>query len=485
MKNKIIHLFLLFTIILTSGFGCKKVDEKVAERMKPITLNYWRVWDGEDDFLEILAGYQALHPYVTIKYRKLRYEEYEQELIEAFATDRGPDIFSIHNTWIRKYQGKGLIEEMPETITMVYPVTQGTIKKEIVPTVSTKKSITLKEISKNFVDIVYEDVVVPVRDPYSNVVTNKVFGLPLSIDTLAMFYNKDLFNNAGITSPPAYWNREFQQNVKKLTKQNNKGEIIQSGVALGGSDNIERSTDILSVLMMQNGTEMMNDSNNVTFNLRPAIFGDRNYNPGLDALRFYSDFANPAKEVYSWNDSLDNSIDMFTQNKLALMFGYAYMLPQIKTEGPKLNFSIAPLPQIEGNPDTVGFANYWVEAVSKKILTNSTNLAQGSAYAKQKLDTAWDFIQYATGADQVKYYLAKTKKPTALRALVDSQIDDQEVGVFAEQILTADSWYRGADANAAEKAMKEMIDSAVAGQKALTEVIGTGAQKVQQTILNY
>jgi multiple sugar transport system substrate-binding protein len=300
-----------------------------------------------------------------------------------------------------------------------------------------------------------------------------------------MFYNKDLFNNAGITSPPPYWNREFQQNVKKLTKQNNKGEIVQSGVALGGSDNIERATDILSVLMMQNGTEMMNDSGRVTFHLRPEKFGDRNYNPGLDALRFYSDFANPAKEVYSWNKSLDNSLDLFTQNKLAMMFGYSYMLPTIKAEAPKLNFAIAPLPQIEGNSETVGFANYWVEVVSKKILTDSKNLAQGSDYAKQKLDTAWDFLQYATAAENVPSYLDKANKPTALRSLIESQIDDTDLGIFAEQILTAESWYKGSDAIAAEQAMRDMIDDAVVGQKILSDVIQNGAQKVQQTVQNY
>jgi len=297
MKNKIICLFLLFTFILTSGFGCKTVDVKTQEKMKPITLNYWRVWDGPDDFADILTAYSALHPFVTINYKKLRYDEYEQALIEAFATDRGPDIFSIHNTWMRKYQNKGLLEPMPGTITMAYPIVQGTLKKETIPQLSTKKSISLNDIKNNFVDTVYDDVVISVKDQATGITSEKVFGLPLALDTLSMFYNKDLFNNAGITTPPAYWNREFQQNVKKLTKQNNKGEIIQSGVALGGSANIDRSTDILSVLMMQNGTEMMSDSGQVTFNLRPAKFGDRNYNPGLDALRFYSDFANPAKEV--------------------------------------------------------------------------------------------------------------------------------------------------------------------------------------------
>jgi multiple sugar transport system substrate-binding protein len=485
MKNKTIGFFLLFVLLTSSGFGCKGVDKQVQEKMKPIALNYWRVFDEMDDFTEIITGYQALHPFVTINYKKLRYEEYEDELIEAFATDRGPDIFSLHNTWMRKYQKKGLIEPMPDTITMAYPIVKGSLKKEVIPELRTTKSISLTKIKNNFVDTVYDDVVIPVQNPNTGITANRVFGLPLSLDTLAMFYNKDLFNNAGITSPPPYWNREFQQNVKKLTKQNNKGEIVQSGVALGGSDNIERATDILSVLMMQNGTEMMNDSGRVTFHLRPEKFGDRNYNPGLDALRFYSDFANPAKEVYSWNKSLDNSLDLFTQNKLAMMFGYSYMLPTIKAEAPKLNFAIAPLPQIEGNSETVGFANYWVEVVSKKILTDSKNLAQGSDYAKQKLDTAWDFLQYATAAENVPSYLDKANKPTALRSLIESQIDDTDLGIFAEQILTAESWYKGSDAIAAEQAMRDMIDDAVVGQKILSDVIQNGAQKVQQTVQNY
>lgn len=481
MRKKIIGYFLIFSFLVTSGFGCKAVDVSVQQKMKPITLNYWRVFDGQDDFQQIIANYQALHPFVTINYKKLRYDEYEQALLEAFATDRGPDIFSIHNTWVRKYQSKNLIEAMPATITMAYPVVKGAIKKETTSEIRTTKSLTLKEIKNNFVDVVYDDVVIPVKEPNSNTLTEKVYGLPYSIDTLALFYNKDLFNNAGITAPPSYWNREFQQDVKNLTKQNNKGEIVQSGVALGGSENIERSTDILSVLMMQDGAEMMNESGQVTFHLQPQGYEDRNYTPGLDALRFYTDFANPAKEVYSWNKQLENSTKLFAQNKLAMMFGYSYMLPTIRSEAPKLNFSIAPLLQIENSPEKINYANYWVEVVSKKILTDATNLTQGSDYAQQKFDTAWDFLQFATKAENVKSYLEKTKKPTALRSLVNDQIDDQDVGVFAEQILTAKSWYKGADALAAEKAMRVMIDNAVADQRPLNEVIENGAQTVQQT----
>lgn len=455
MFKKIISLSLLAVFILSTGFGCKTVNKETEAAMQPITLTYWRVFDGPDAFQEILDKYKVIHPNITINYRKLRFEEYETELLNALAEDRGPDILSIHNTWLRKYQNK--LVPMPVSITMAYPVEQGTVKKEIIPVLKTVKSLSLKELKDTFVDAVYNDVVLD---------DNQIYGLPLSVDTLALFYNRDLLNNAGITQAPQYWNKDFQQNVKKLTKQDPVKGITQSGIALGGSNNINRYSDILAVLMMQNGAVMM-DGKQVLFNTVPAATKETKYNPGMEALRFYIDFSNPGKEVYSWNDDLSNSMEMFIGGKLAMMFGYAYDLPTIKAQAPKLNFSVSKLPQIEGSPMEVGFANYWVESVAKK-----------SKYPNE----AWDFILFATKADQAKSYLASTNKPTALRSLVATQSEDNELGVFAAQVLTAKSWYHGKNAAAAETAIGEMINNARLGTDKILEVINTGAAKVQQTV---
>jgi len=465
MKRRIFILLLFFILILTSGFGCALVDKKTQAAIKPITLTYWRVWDGPDAFEEIINKYKQLHPFVTIEYRKLRYNEYEKELLEAMAEDKGPDIFSIHNTWIKKYQTK--IAPMPTEITMAYPVVKGTLKKETVIELRPSKSITMRELKNNFIDAIYDDVVIPVADDKTGEETERVFALPLSVDTLAMYYNKDLLNNAGISEPPPYWNKDFQQAVKKLTKQDASGEIIQTGVALGGSKNIERYSDVLSALMMQNGAVMMDEAGRVMFDKIPTTLKNQNYNPGLEALRFYSDFANPGKEVYCWNSKMENSLDLFIQGKLAIMFGYAYHLPTIKARAPKLNFAIARLPQIQSSSAQVNFANYWVETVSNK---------------SQNADVAWDFIQFAAKEDQVKSYLDIAKKPTALRSLVNEQVDDMGIGVFAEQGLTADSWYEGEDSNAAELIIGEMIDSAVKGEDKIENIIKLGAQRVGQTI---
>jgi hypothetical protein len=85
-------------------------------------------------------------------------------------------------------------------------------------------------------------------------------------------------------------------------------------------------------------------------------------------------------------------------------------------------------------------------------------------------------------SEQVKKYLDKVKKPTALRALVNDQAADDDIKVFVEQVLTAKSWYKGDDANAAEIIIGEMIDSMVRGDDKPDNIIKLGAGRVQQTL---
>jgi multiple sugar transport system substrate-binding protein len=456
MKKIIIFIFLIISFIFISS-ACKTTTNKEAdERMKPITLNYWRVFDGKDDFQEIINNYNRLHPNITINYRRLRYEEFENEILNALAEDRGPDIFSIHNTWLRKYQTK--LAPMPASTKMAYLVDVGTIKTEIIPQVRENPSLTPNQLKNVFLDVVYKDVVLD---------DNKIYGLPLSVDTLAMFYNRDLFNRAGITEAPKYWNRQFQETVRNLTKQDANQNIIQSGVAMGGVYNIERSIDILSVLMMQNGANMMT-GDQVTFQKIPALMTDRNYNPGLEALRFYTDFSSINKEVYSWNEDLPDSLEMFTQGNLAIMFGYSYHLPIVKSLSPRLNFAVSSLPQIENSPYNLNFANYWIEVVSHK---------------SEHINEAWDFIKFASSPEQVVSYLNKTNKPTAIRSLINKQSEEnEEIRVFINQLLTADSWYRGKNPEAAETAFKLMINNALNSDEELINIMNIAASRINQTI---
>ncbi len=447
-------LALLAMAVVTSGFRCKWITPSQKELTKPVELTWWGVLDEQESFNDIIASYQAAHPHVKISYRKLRMEEFESELVNALAEDRGPDIFTLHNTWVTKHLSK--IEPLPATTKMAFTFTQTSLgfKQESITEIRTTPSITPAQVKNVFVDAVYDDAV---RD-------GKVIGLPLSVDTLVLFYNRDLLNTAGIPLPPATW-LNVQENVKRLTFQDKEGKIIQSGIALG-ADNVERGSDTLSLLMLQNGAVMTN-GRVVTFAQVPSSFPDRTYNPGPEAARFYSDFANPGKEVYTWTPEMPNSVDAFAQGTVAMMIGYQYHIAQIdaKRQG-KLNYGIAPVPQIEGRTP-VNFASHWLLTISKK---------------SKNVNEAWDFVQFATTKQaEAKKYTDKTKKPTALRGLIEEQKQDDTLAVFANQLLTAKTWYRGNDATVMESAFKEMVNT-IRTTGDMKSAIERAVLKIQQTL---
>ena len=249
-----------------------------------------------------------------------------------------------------------------------------------------------------------------------------------------------------------------------ITHVNEKGEIISSAAALGAGKNVERASDILSLLMLQSGVTMEQ-------NKKTAMFSENTNRStaSLEALNFYTAFANPVKEVYTWKENMPDSFEAFVNGKTAFFFGYAYHLPLIKARAPKLNYRISALPQISNDPTTskiVNFANYWVWTVAK----SSKNTKWG-----------WDFIQFAAKKDNVKNYLTTSTKPTALRGLINDQLTNADLEIFANQLLTAESWYHGKDAGVVESTLVNLIDNTLAGTNEPRVLLREAQNKINQT----
>jgi len=462
MFKKIRSFILVSLVVALMGQGCtQQQSQQIINAKKPVTLEWWTVYDDANAIQPVISAYRAIHPNVSIDIRVMRLDEYEDALINALAEDRGPDIFSLHNTWIPKYQNK--LAPIPDSITVPFTSVQGTIKKETVTELRTKPGLSVKDLKNNFIDQIASDVILNApSDTQPTMNKDRIFALPLAGDALALYYNKDLLNAAGIPEPPVYWD-DFQKMIPKLTKQDTQGNIIQSGAALGTAKNVERFSDILSVLMMQNGTVMTN-GDQVTFDKTPEELSGRDTAPSDSAATFYTDYANPAKEVYTWNDKMPDSLQAFASGQTAFFFGYSYQLPQIVAQAPKLNMGIAKLPQIRDNPE-VNFANYWVEGVSKKSANQNW---------------AWDFLQFATAADQASKYLTAAERPTALRSLIDNQTQDINLSVFASEMLTAKSWYRGKSDADCEQAISDLIYSVLAGDD-VHRAVQNAANRVMET----
>ncbi len=457
MLRRLLTLTLLMSTLVLTGAGC--FGGGAADTMAPVTLKYWRVFDGEDDFASIIKAYETQHPNVTIDYRRLRFEDYEDELIRAFAEGRGPDLFTVHNTEMAGYQS--LMSPMPEQVTISQKEKRNRFSQEMIDVPITKPTLTLRQLKERFIDQVVDNVLVKTTTTEGTV--EKVYGLPLAIDTLVLYYNTDLLNAAGIPRPPKTWD-EFQADSIKLTSYDTKGEILQSGAALGTAQNVERSSDILSTIMAQVGVKMIDARGRVNFTDK---VDDNSRAAALRALDFYTQFSDKGREAYSWDEKQPNSLQAFTSGKTAFFFGYAYHTPIIRTNAPRLNFAITGFPQLTGeNIQKAYFANYWIETV---------------ASSSKNKGWAWDFLLFATSDEQAASYIARAQKPTAHKNLIQTQLENEYLGPFVEQVLLSKNWYEGKDVGAAETAMRDLIDTFVKGTDEPERAIQNAERKIQQT----
>ena len=445
-------LIFTLTALLLAGFGCKGGSREAQEAAaKAVSLNWWRVGGSKQNFDILLNDYKKIRPNVSVNVSQIREEELESALIQALADGRAPDVVSLPNTWLRGWQHR--LAPLPPTLTLPYLELTGTFKKEPRWVLKEINSLDLKSIKARYVDTVVNDV-------YFD---SKIYGLPLNLDTLLIFYNVDLLTAAQFPEAPKTWN-EFKEASQAITKLDKLGRLLQNGAALGTAENIPYSIDIVSALMLQNGTPMMTGGS-ASFQKPISVQGE-SYSPGLDALRFYTDFANPSKETYSWSADQINAREAFAAGKLGFVFGYWRDLPNLKAMAPKIRIGLANFPQIEGSFQTSYYANYFIETVLKQ----STHQTE-----------AWDLIQFITTPAEAKKYLESAKQPTAQREFVTAQLADDDLGIPAAQVLTAKTWYRGYDFTSTQGVFQDMIKQVLVGTP-IDQALSAAAERVTQTM---
>lgn len=460
MKRSLIGIFMLLTLVATSGAICKSREKQPDS----VTIKYWTVFADPEELNASIAQFTATHPYIHVEVSQFNADEYEDKLIQGWLTGEGPDIFSIPNSHLGAF--KDLILPMPATIDVTTVETKQSLgKKETVITPQTLTTISERQVSSVFPQVVYDDVIFEDASDADEQVRKKIFGLPLSMDTLVLYYNKDMLNRAKIALPPETW-QQFVEQVPKLTLVDVDNNIIQSGAAIGTSSNVPRVMDILSLLMMQNGATMVLGNQ--------AAFGEddeeqKGYVPGAKALEFYTSFANPDVEWYSWNKDQPDALEAFIAQETAFFIGYHYNLADIQSRAPDLNFDITAIPQTDPNAD-VNYANYWVETV-----------AANTEYP----DETWAVVQAITSDETiVKSYLETSQKPAALKTLLDEQADDFVLSIFGDQTLTAQSWYAGKKPNEVEDLFDEMVTIVNEGRLAPEIAVKNTADQVSLTYTN-
>jgi len=458
----IVSVFFAATIF--SGCGTNPLQSYKVD------LEIWGFNDDSDTFEDFINEYKRINPHVgDIKYRKLMVDTYRKELLDALAAGNGPDIFLIQNTWLPGFSDK--LVPAPQTL-----ITEGAVKSE-------------------FVDVVANDFIDEQKD---------VYALPLTVGSLALFYNKDMLNAAGITTPPKTWN-EFVDIAKKMTIVDESGNIVRSGAAFGTASNVNRAVDILMMLMLQNDVAMTDDAKSSARFDQGTVLADGSVgSSGENALQFYTQFAKGGLSSYTWNSRMHYSIDAFYEGNLAMMINYPWHVETIKSKNAKMNFGVAQVPQLNlANPSN--YANYWGYAVSKNKIayaSDSSGQAQKTQLPNElRVHESWEFIKFLTmknngtfkltnavtkaagdfpvAMDPATEYTKNTAQPGARRDIIETQKNDPVLGPFAYGNLIAKSWYQ-VDPVQIEGIFADMIDSVNKGNATVHDALKLGSTRVSQ-----
>ena len=343
-RRKILVIALFLIIFLGVGliifrFIFSRGNKQPAGTNKTkITLTYWGLWEEEEILRPIIQDYEKKNEGVTVKYIRQNPIDYRERLQAAVERGEGPDIFRFHNTWLLML--KDILSPLPKEI------------------------MSAEEFAKTFYPVAVKDLTAG----------DAIFGLPLEIDGLLLFYNEDILNGANV-SVPLTW-VDVQDSISKLTVKEGS-RIVTSAIALGTAENIEHFSDILALMLLQNGTDLSKS----LFTCSDPSTTDC----AVQTLKFYRQFAEQPNNT--WDNSLDNSITFFAAGNVAMIFAPSWQANVIQTINPDLNFKTAKVPQLPCNQDPcpeISWATYWVEGVSAK--------------SKNQLP-AWQFLKYLSSAE--------------------------------------------------------------------------------------
>lgn len=400
----VLVLFLIIVLVATSCGGKKTTVDPNASIMT--------IWgfDNPNTFDEIIANFQKNNPSYKITYVKKDPATYAADSLNEIAAGKGPDVWAIPNTWLPKYHDK------------LVPMPTGLIAN--------------KKTKKDNIEI-YKTLF-PTAVISDNIISNNIYGMPIAIDTLVLYYNPAItrgtmaaYNTAhenddtGAISQifargPKTWD-DFVTLTKLITKKDG-GNITQSAVALGTGSNINQATDILTLLMMQDGAKMTSDDfSTAQFHTKQNVFGGQDF-PGAQALNFYTAFANPKTDLYTWNSSMGDSLHAFAEGKTAMMIGYTSAKDDIKRINPNLEFDFFAMPQVKETKNPVNYASYIDYTVTK---------------ASKNPNLAWQFITSLSDSGQANDYLSKTSQRSALLIYINNNNSD----ISSVQTLSAQSWY--------------------------------------------
>ena len=380
---------------------------------------------SEDKMASVITPISKDVKTYKIEYVEKRESTYEIDLVEALASGKGPDIVIIDPGLLIKQSDK------------------------IKPTAF-----------KTFSERDYKDTFVSVGDLFLS--PNGILAFPISVNPMVLYYNKDILDQEGVPLPPAYWS-DLISLAPKLSKVDENGILTKSMVALGEYDNVTHAKDIFAMMVLQLGNPIIDSqirtSEGVSYFIHKAVIDTSTADGvrvGESVLRFYTEFADPAKQTYSWNKTFGDSKGLFIGGKLPFYFGFASEYTEIQEKNPNLRFDISKVPQIR--------ADYPIKATYGQV--------QGVALlnSSKNPSASYNAMQYLISPNYSSVIAEALGTAPARRDALAIKQESAYKGVVYPSAIIARGWLDPNEVKTNE-IFKRMITGAVSGRSTLTESV--------------
>ncbi len=304
----------------------------------------WAQWKGTEvgqEFMaELEAAFEAAHPDIDLVPVDSPFTGFHDRALVLHQAGQLPDVLMVQVDWIAEFADLGMIEPLDERIAAQPPEFFGNIP-----------------------------------ETFHTTWRGKQYYLPLESGAVALYYNTDLFEAAGIDGPPATWD-EFAETARQLTKPEEMQFAVTGTLATEPPTNM---TYEIYPLLLQAGAKIIDPETN------RAVF---NSPEGVAAIEWYVERIN--KDNISVPGVLSNGEREkranFATGNVAMMFEGPWGIAIQKQLNPELNYKIAPLPT--GVTDGT-----MVRGSLNTITTQSENK-----------DAAWTFLSWISGPEGIEMW---------------------------------------------------------------------------------
>lgn len=336
-----------------------------------VEIEYWQyIYDTRVEAMDqLIANFEAANPDITVNQVTFPYADYQTRIVAAKLAGQGPDVVQFFYGWLDDFVEGQLIQPLDPA---VFPHDE--IEADFFPIVTAMKR----------------------GEDY--------YGLPTAVRSLGLFYNKDLFEEAGITPPDTL--EEFVAAAEATTKRDGAGNITTAGITLdmAGQDHHWWR----EVLVRQFGGVPYDEDGNVAYDSEA----------GAEALEFYTGLQTEVNVGLS--GFMDEGQAAFRAGLAAMTIDGTFRLGSF--EDTPFEWGVVELPaNAEGLRSN--YASYWANGI-------------GSTAEGEELAAAEKFLAYVSSPEAMDIWLDVVGELPARReaALTEENLSDPILGPFLKAL---------------------------------------------------